>query len=137
MCIQLICCLSLLVSPPVIIKQPTDEVVEIFSSFTLECKVQGYGHVNVHWRKLGSPLPKTALVSNNKFMNGVSSTLKITNVVGYYDGMYCCVVNNVAGQTTSKYAKLSVKGMSDVFIITCVVYLSSKYVSIYCICSYV
>ena len=133
MFIKLICCLSLLVSPPVIIKQPTDEVVEIFSFITLECKVQGYGHVYVNWRKLGSPLPKTAVVSNIKFTNGVSSTLKITNVVGYYDGMYCCVVNNIAGQTTSKYAKLSVKGMSDVFII----YLSSKYVSIYCICSYV
>ena len=49
-------------------------------------------------------------MSNNNLTNGVSSILKITDVVGYYDGTYCCVANNVAGQTTSKYAKLSVKG---------------------------
>ena len=94
-----------------IVKQPTDEVVGVYSSTTLECKVQGYGHMNVKWRKLGSPLPKTAVVSNNKFTNGVSSNLKITDVVGYYDGTYCCVASNTAGQTTSKYANLSVRGM--------------------------
>ena len=97
-------------SPPVIIKQPTDKVAEYYSFITLECKVQGYGHFNVEWRKLGSPLPRTAIVKNANFTNGICSILKITNVIGYYDGMYCCVVNNIAGQTTSKYAKLSVKG---------------------------
>ena len=115
-CIQLICYFTLLVSPPLIIKQPTDEVAEIFSFITLECKVQGYGHMNVEWRKLGYPLPNTAVVSNINFTNGICSILKIKNVVGYYDGMYCCVVSNVAGQTTSKYAKVSVKGKSDSFI---------------------
>ena len=55
---------------------------------------------------------------NSNFTNGVSSILKITNVVGYYDGTYCCVASNIAGQTTSKYAKLSVKGKPDAFIPT-------------------
>ena len=109
--IAILCYSAHLVSRPVIVKQPKDEVVGVYSSITLECKVQGYGHINVKWRKLGSPLPKTAIVSNNKLKNGVSSTLKITNVVGYYDGKYCCVANNIAGETTSKYANLSVKGM--------------------------
>ena len=108
---------ALLVSPPVIVKQPMDELAEIYSVITLECKVQGYGHMNVEWRKLGYPLPITASVTNGNFINGVYSILKITNVVGYYNGKYCCVVNNVAGQTTSKYAKLSVTGESDTFII--------------------
>ena len=49
-------------------------------------------------------------MSNNNLTNGVYSILKITDVVGYYDGTYCCIANNVAGQTTSKYAKISVKG---------------------------
>ena len=114
--IQLICYFTLLVSPPLIIKQLTDEVAELYSFIIFECKVQGYGYINVEWRKLGSPLPNTAVVNNINLTNGVSSILKITKVIGHYDGMYCCVVNNIAGQTTSKYAKLSVKGKSDAFI---------------------
>ena len=93
------------------VKQPTDKVVGVYSSNTLKCKVQGYRHINVKWRKLGSSLPKTAVVSNNKITNGVSCTLKITDVVGYYDGTYCCVASNIAGETISKYANLSVKGI--------------------------
>ena len=109
--IEIIYYFTHLVSPPVIRKQPTDEVAEVYSSITFECEVQGYGNITVHWRKLGSSLPKTAVVGNNKSTNGVTSTLKITKVVGYYAGTYCCVANNIAGQTTSKYANLSVKGM--------------------------
>ena len=99
-----------LVSPPVIVKQPTDEGAEVYSSITLECMVQGYGHIDVEWRKLGASLPNTAVVRNKKFTNGVSSILKIRKIVGFYGGMYCCVASNIAGQTTAKYAKLSVNG---------------------------
>ena len=49
-------------------------------------------------------------MSNTNATNGVSSILKITQITGYYDGMYSCVAVNIAGQTTSKYAKLSVEG---------------------------
>ena len=101
-----------LVSPPVMIKHPKPEMATVCSSITFTCKVEGYGHINVEWRKLGSALPITATVSNTNFTNGVSSILKITNMVGYYTGMYYCVASNQAGQTTSKYAKLSVKGES-------------------------
>ena len=105
-----------LVSPPMIIKQPTDDVVEVYSSITLECKVQGYGHINVEWRKLGSPLPSTAAVSNTKLTNGAYSILKITKIVGYNGGFYYCVAINTAGQTTSKHANISVQGKFDTFI---------------------
>ena len=98
--------------------QPSDEVAEMYSFITLLCKVQGYGHINVTWRRIGYPLPSTAFVNSVNFTNGVYSILKITDIVGYYDGIYCCVVNNVAGQTTSNYAKISVKGKFDAFIIT-------------------
>ena len=101
-------------SPPVIIKQPTDEVAEVYTSIKLECKAQGYGHINVEWRKLGAPLPNTATVTNTTFTNGVSSILIIKKIVGVYGGMYCCVASNVAGQTTTKYAKLTVNGKPDV-----------------------
>ena len=84
-----------------------------------ECKVQGYGYINVEWRKLGSALPNTAVVNNTISTNGVSSILEIANVVGYYGGLYCCVAINIAGQTTSIYANLSVQGTC---IIQCIQY---------------
>ena len=55
-------------------------------------------------------------MSYTNVTNGVSSTLKITKIAGYYDGKYCCVAINKAGQTNSKYVKLSVKGNRDTFI---------------------
>ena len=113
-----------LVSPPVIIKQPIDEVAEVYSSITLECKVQGYRHVNIEWRKLGSPLPSTAIVNNTNVTNGVYSTLKITKIVGYYGGLYYCVAFNKAGQTTSKHANISVQGKLDSLFYNTIISLS-------------
>ena len=55
-------------------------------------------------------------MNNINVTNGVSSILKVSKIAGYYDGLYCCVASNIAGQTTSKYAKMSVKGKSDAFI---------------------
>ena len=104
-----------LVSPPVIRKHPTPEKATVYSSITFKCKVEGHGAINVEWRKLGSALPVTATVSNANLTNGVSSILKITKLVGFYAGMYYCVASNQAGQTTSKYAKLSVEGKSFKF----------------------
>ena len=89
----------------------------MYSSITLECKVQGYGHVNIEWRKLGSPLPSTAVVSNTNVTNGAYSTLKITKIVGYYGGLYYCVAINIDGQTTSKHANISVQGKFETFIV--------------------
>ena len=126
--VAILCYSAHLVSCPVIIKQSTDEVVRVYSFITLECKVRGYGHINVKWRKLGSPLPKTAVVSNNKLKNGVSSTLKITDVVGCNDGTYCHVASNIAGETTSKYANLSVKGM----LMYLYVYIATLLIVIWC-----
>ena len=108
--IQLICIYTHLVSPPIITKHPTDEVVGVHSTITFECEVQGYGYINVTWTKLGSALPNAAIVKKNELINGVSSTLTIINTAGYYGGMYCCVASNKGGQATSEYAKLSVQG---------------------------
>ena len=115
-------------SPPVIIKHPTDEVTEVYSSIALECNIQGYGYINVEWRKLGAHLPNTAFVRNKKLTNGVSSILKIKEIIGFYDGMYCCVASNIAGQTTAKYAKLSVNGKPD----TSQLYHMNNIYTLYC-----
>ena len=56
-------------------------------------------------------------MSNNNVTNGVCSTLKITKLVGYYGGIYYCVAINLAGQTTSKHARMSVQGKSDTFAV--------------------
>ena len=55
-------------------------------------------------------------MNNTNVTNGVSSILKISKIAGYYDGLYCCVASSIAGQTISKYAKMSVKGKFDTFI---------------------
>ena len=99
-----------LVSPPIITKQPTDKVVGVFSTITFECKVQGYGYIKIEWKKHRSALPKASFVKKNKLINGVSSTLTITNTAGYYGGMYWCVANNKGGRAISNYTKLSVQG---------------------------
>ena len=54
---------------------------------------------------------------NNSVKNEICSTLKITKIVGYYGGMYYCVAINIAGQTASKHAKISVQGKSDAFTV--------------------
>ena len=100
-----------LVSPPIITKQPTDKLAGVYSTITFECKVQGYGYINVTWTKHESAFLKASIVKNNKLINGVSSTLTITNTAAYYGGMYCCVATNKGGQATSEHAKLSVQGM--------------------------
>ena len=50
---------------------------------------------------------------NKYFTNEISSILKIEKIVGFYGGMYSCVASSIAGQTTTKYAKLSVNGKPD------------------------
>ena len=61
--------------------------------------------------KCRSALPKASIVKNHNLINGVSSTLTITNIAGYYGGIYWCVANNKGGRATSNYAKLSVQGI--------------------------
>ena len=86
-------------------------MVGVFSIITFECKVQGYGYIKVEWKKCRSALPKALIVKNNNLINGVSSTLTITNTAGYYGGIYWCVATNEGGRATSNYTKLSVQGI--------------------------
>jgi len=55
-------------------------------------------------------MPITALVSETKSLNDVSSVLKITEVVGYYSGQYYCIAENEAGKVISQTANLHVQG---------------------------
>jgi len=56
-------------------------------------------------------MPITAVVTETKSLNNVSSILKITEVVGYYSGQYYCVAENKAGKVISQIANLHVQGM--------------------------
>ena len=104
----------ILASPPVFIQHPISRTVEAFSSVMFECKVQGYGYINIEWRKFGFDLPRTANINNINSTNEVISVLNITSTVGYYSGQYYCIATNSAGQTAvSLYANLSVQGKLD------------------------
>jgi len=103
--------LTLIVSPPLIIRQPANSKVTIFGQVIFQCTVQAVGETAVIWKKDQSPLPVTATVNNIRSLNEVTSVLKITGVNGFYRGLYYCIAKNKAGQTTSRYAKLSVKGI--------------------------
>jgi len=56
-------------------------------------------------------MPITAVVTEAKSLNDVSSILKITGVVGYYSGQYYCIAENKAGKVISQTANLRVQGM--------------------------
>jgi len=99
------------VSRPLIIKQPVRAKATLFGQVTFECTVQAVGRTTIIWKKNRSPLPVTATINNIKSLNEITSMLTITGVNGFYRGFYYCIATNDAGQTMSKYAKLSVQGM--------------------------
>ena len=97
------------VSTPSITHQPDDVNVTVYKSALFSCVAHGFGLVQVVWKRVDYNLPITANVTEERSLNGLSSTLKIINIVGYYSGQYYCVAENEAGKTTSQTANLHVQ----------------------------
>ena len=55
-------------------------------------------------------MPVTAVVTEKKSLNSITSVLKITKIFGYYSGQYYCVAESEAGKVTSQTANLHVRG---------------------------
>ena len=55
-------------------------------------------------------MPITAVLTEEKSLNEISSILEITKTVGYYSGKYYCVVENKIGSVVSQTANLFVQG---------------------------
>ena len=103
-------CFNFAVSLPRITRQPDDvNVTTLCNSASFVCTARSYGLIKVVWKRVTYTLPVTADVTEEKSLNELSSTLTISEIVGYYSGQYYCIVENEAGKVTSQIVNLHVK----------------------------
>ena len=97
-------------SLPRITRQPDDvNVTTLCNSASFVRTARGYGLTKIVWKRVNYTLPVTADVTEETSLNKLSSTLTISEVVGYYSGQYYCIVENEAGNVTSRIVDLCVK----------------------------
>ena len=77
-------CFTITVSLPRII-------ATVYKSASFTCTVCGFGLMKVIWKRINCSLPITSHVTAERSFNKLSSTLKISDIVGYYSGQYYCV----------------------------------------------
>ena len=95
-------------SSPRITTQPVDVKVTVYKSASFSCTAHGSGIIKIIWERVNYSLPITADITEEKSLNGLSSTLRISDIVGYYSGQYYCVAENKAGKTASEIVNLHV-----------------------------
>ncbi len=100
---------TFVVSSPIIIKQPDDVNVAVYNSASFMCAACGYGSIKIVWKRVNYTLPITADVTEEESLNQLTSTLRISEIVGYYSGQYYCIAENKAGKVTSKVVNLHVQ----------------------------
>ena len=100
----------IVVSLPTISEQPNDVNSTVDDSALFKCTAYGFRVTSVVWRRVKYNMPITAEVIEERSLNGISSILKITKVIGYYSGQYYCVAENKGGKVVSQSANLYVKG---------------------------
>ena len=95
---------------PIIVKQPRPTKAKIYSVATFECAARSYGSVSVTWRRQNSDLPLTTNITNIKSSSEIRSILRIEKSIGYYKGYYYCIVKNIVGIISSKFAYCDITG---------------------------
>jgi len=106
-----------IVSHPVIINHPVSTNTSVHTTVQFSCTARGFQLIDVIWKKEGSSrLPRTAVLttSTSPDMNEITSTLQISETIGYYNGQYYCVVKNSAGSAFSHMADLNMKGILSI-----------------------
>ena len=96
-------------SSPTITKQPDDVNVTVYNSASFVCTACGYGSLKIVWKRVNYTLPITADVTEEESLNQFTSTLRISEIVGYYSGQYYCIAENKAGKVISQVADLHVQ----------------------------
>ena len=89
---------------------PNSSLVDTCSEAVFKCTVNGFGKINVTWRKVDDEFPETADVITTDLLNQRISTLTIRKMVWYFKGIYYCVASNSAGEVNSSLAYLNVTG---------------------------
>ena len=103
-------CFTFTVSLPRITQQPDDvNVTTTCNSVSFVCTASGFGSIKIAWKRINYTLPITADVTEQKSLNELSSTLTISEIVGYYSGQYYCVAENEVGKISSQIVNLHVK----------------------------
>ena len=83
----------------------------VYESASFKCTAHGFGKIKIIWKRVNHNMPEAAVTTEEKFLNEITSILKITKTVGYYSGQYYCVAeSNRAGNSSSQPANLNVKG---------------------------
>ena len=83
----------------------------VYESVSFKCTARGFGKIKMVWKRVNHNMPETAVITEQKFLNEITSILKITKTVGYYSGQYYCVAeSNEAGKSASQPANLYVQG---------------------------
>ena len=97
-------------SLPIISEQPKDMNIGLYESVSFKCTAHGFGTMKLVWKRVEHNMPITAVVTEEKLLNEISSVLEITKTVGYYSGKYYCVAENEIGPVVSQTANLNVQG---------------------------
>ena len=88
------------VIPPIIIRQPTQQIVYIHQSVTFHCEAEGF-QVTYLWKKCDEN--KNLVIARN-------SNFILSNVIPFNNGQYYCEATNDGGTTPSNIVSLKVKG---------------------------
>ena len=83
--------------------------VTVCNSASFVCTAHGYGSIKIVWKRVNYTLPITADVTEEESTNQFTSTLRISEIVGYYSGQYYCIAENKAGKVVSQVVNLHVQ----------------------------
>ena len=103
------------VPAPHIIVQPTSISAAAPFSAVFSCSAEGYGDLNIRWRRKGvlfGKIPEKSKINQENHLNIATSKLVIPNVTDNDVGMYYCIVwANNRTATSSWVANLKKSSM--------------------------
>ena len=105
-CLHSYVCIA--VSAPTITIQPVNINVSVYKSASFKCTAHGFQLTKILWKRINYTLPATADIITETSFNTLTSTLMISEIIGYYSGWYYCIAENAAGKVASHIAKLHV-----------------------------
>jgi len=127
-----------LAPPPRVTQQPTNTSAADPFGAHFTCVAIGFGTITIYWKKVNAidkEIPSKAIISEERSLESVNSTLFIPNVILADEGGYYCSVHVGRVCTVSDTAYLDKISMS--------IYIASNYKAhemqyiVICICSYI
>ena len=97
--------------------------VTVYNSASFVCTARGYGLVKIIWKRVNYTSPVTADVTQEESLNQITSTLKISEIIGYYSGQYYCIAANRDKEVASQIVNLHVTKST---------YCTAYYINLHC-----